>query len=179
MKHVAPVRKQLPHPTVFNLLGPLVNPASASHQLLGVGRAELLPTIARATTRLNLRRAVVVHGSDGLDEVTLGGPTHVIIATPEGLQDQTWTPVDFDLPGVTIPEIQVDGPEQSAARIREVLDGRPGPARTIILANAAAALWTVGRVDTLRDGVAEAARAIDSGIAADKLARLVEISCGE
>ena len=177
MKNVAAVRKTLPHPTVFNLLGPLVNPASASHQLLGVGRPELRGLIAEACVRLGTRRAVVVHGSDGLDEVTLGAPTEVSVATPTGVEPLTWSPEQFGLPAVEIPHLRVDGPEQSAELIRGVLAGRPGPSREIVLANTAAALWSAERVDALDAGVRQAAEAVDSGAAAEKLAQLVELSC--
>jgi len=177
MKNVAAVRKTLPHPTVFNLLGPLVNPASASHQLLGVGRPELRELIAEACVRLGTRRAVVVHGTDGLDEVTLGAPTEVSVATPAGIEPLTWSPEQFGLPAVEIPQLRVDGPEQSAELIRGVLAGRGGPAREIVLANTAAALWSAERVDALDAGVRQAAEAVDSGAAAEKLAQLVELSC--
>jgi len=177
MKNVAAVRKTLPHPTVFNLLGPLVNPASASHQLLGVGRPELRELIAEACVRLGTRRAVVVHGTDGLDEVTLGAPTEVSVATPAGIEPLTWSPEQFGLPAVEIPHLRVDGPEQSAELIRGVLAGRPGPSREIVLANTAAALWSAERVDALDAGVRQAAEAVDSGAAAEKLAQLVELSC--
>jgi anthranilate phosphoribosyltransferase len=177
MKNVAAVRKRLPHPTVFNLLGPLVNPASASHQLLGVGRPELRGLIAEACVRLGTERAVVVHGSDGLDEVTLGATTEVSVATPGGIDETTWSPEQFGLPAVDIPQLRVDGPEQSAELIRGMLAGQSGPAREIVLANTAAALWAAEQVDALAEGVQRAAEVIDSGTAAAKLAQLVELSC--
>ncbi len=177
MKHVAPVRRQLPHPTVFNLLGPLVNPASAPFQLLGVGRAELRPLLAEAIGILGTQRTLVVFGTDGLDEVTLGGITEVSEVTPEGIRHWQWTRSDFGLPPVTRDRLQVSGPEESAVRIREVLQGEAGPARDVVLANVAAALWTVGQVDTLPDGVQRAAEAIAAGAAEAKLCRLAEVSC--
>ncbi len=177
MKHVAPVRRQLPHPTVFNLLGPLVNPASAPFQLLGVGRAALRPLLAEAIEMLGTRRTLVVYGTDGLDEVTLGGSTEVTEVGEEGLRYWEWTPSDFGLPPVTRDQLQVAGPEESAARIRAVLQGEAGPARNVVLANVAAALWTVGQVASLPEGVKQAAEAIDSGAARAKLSRLVEVSC--
>ncbi|MDY0166402.1 MAG: anthranilate phosphoribosyltransferase [Thermoguttaceae bacterium] len=177
MKHVAPVRRQLPHPTVFNLLGPLANPASAPFQLLGVGRAELRPLLAEAIGMLGTRRTLVVYGTDGLDEVTLGGTTEVTEVGPEGLRHWEWAPSDFGLPHVTRDRLQVQGPEESAARIEAILLGETGPARDVVLANVGAALWTVGLVDTLPDGVRQAAEAIDSGAARAKLGQLVEVSC--
>lgn len=177
LKHVTPARKQLPYPTVFNILGPLANPASAPYQLLGVGRTELRPLLAKAVATLGTRRTLVVFGTDGLDEVTLGGPTEVTEVTAEGLRHWEWVPADFGLPPVSRDRLQVSGAQQSETRIREVLQGKTGPARDIVLANVAAALWTVGHVTTLADGVRQAAEAIDSGGARRKLDRLVEISC--
>lgn len=177
MKHVAPVRRQLPHPTVFNLLGPLVNPASAPFQLLGVGRAELRPLIAEAVAMLGTQRTLVVFGTDGLDEVTLGGPTEVTEVGPDGLRHWEWTPSDFGLPSVRREQLQVEGPEASAARIRGIFAGEAGPARDVVLANVAAALWTAGQAATLPEGVEQASEAIASGAAAAKLSRLAEVSC--
>ncbi len=177
MKHVAPARKQLPYPTVFNILGPLANPASAPYQLLGVGRSELRPLLAEAAAVLGTRRTLVVFGVDGLDEVTLGGATEVTEVTPDGLQHWEWFPSDFGLPQVSLEALQVADAAESETRIRSVLKGEPSPARDIVLANVAAALWTVGHVTTLADGVRLAAEAIDSGGAQRKLDRLVEISC--
>jgi anthranilate phosphoribosyltransferase len=174
MRFVAPVRKKLGRPTIFNILGPLVNPAGAPFQLVGVGRPEMQPLLAEALTLLGSRRAVVVHGSDGLDEVTLGGTTHVAEAAAGRPRHFDWTPADFGLAECELSGLQVSGPDQSAAVIRSVLAGRPGPARDIVLANAAAALWTAGAVSALPDGVRLAAAALDSGAAAALLAQLVE-----
>ena len=174
MKHVAAVRKKLGTPTIFNILGPLVNPASAPFQLLGVGRAELQPLMAEALLRLGVARAVVVHGSDGLDEVTLDGPTHVIEVASGRLRHFKWNPADFGLEPAGRQEMLVSGPKESAAIIRGLLEGRRGPPRDIVVANAAAALWTVGRSDSLRDCTRQATEAIDSGAAGELLMRLVE-----
>jgi len=178
MKHVAPVRRSLPHPTVFNILGPLANPASAPFQLLGVGKPQLRSLLAEAMRLLGTRRTLVVHGEDGLDEVTLGGRTWVTEAGPDGLRDFDWTPEDFGLHPTGREQMLVDGPRQSAQIIREILDGRPGPARDIVLANAAAALWTAGKRESLSQCRTLAAEAIDSGAARGLLARLVERTCG-
>jgi len=174
MKHVAPVRKRLGTPTIFNILGPLVNPASAPFQLLGVGKAELLPLMAEALLRLGIRRALVVHGSDGLDEVTLDGTTHVIEAVDGKLRHFEWKPVDFGLEPASKESMLISSPEESAAVIRRILDGHRGPARDIVVANAAAALWTVGRSDSLEECVKQASEAIDSGAANDLLTRLAK-----
>jgi anthranilate phosphoribosyltransferase len=172
MKHVAPVRKSLPHPTIFNILGPLANPAGAPRQLLGVGRAALRPLLAEALALLGTRRTLVVHGADGLDEVTLGDTTHVTEAAEGVIRQFDWTPADFGLQPAGRETMQVEGPQQSAALIREVLDGQAGPPREIVVANAAAALWMAGRDDTLIGCARRAAEAIDSGAARELLARL-------
>lgn len=176
MKHVAPVRQKLGVPTVFNLLGPLTNPAGASFQLVGVGRSELRPLLAAALARLGTRRAMVVHGDDGLGEITLAGPTRVTEVHGDALRDFTWTPGDFGLKSSLLDGIRIDGPEASAAMIRSVLGGRPGPAREIVVLNAAAALVVAGRSEQPVEAAHLAAEAIDSGAARDLLARLVERS---
>ncbi len=174
MKHVAPARKKLPHPTIFNILGPLANPAGTPFQLLGVGRAELRPLMAEALAMLGTRRTLVVHGADGLDEVTLGETTHVTEATGGKIRQFDWTPADFGLQPAGRETMLVEGPEQSAAVIREIFDGQTGPPREIVVANAAAALWTVGRDDALRGCAEKAAEAIDSGAARELLNRLAQ-----
>ncbi len=125
---------------------------------------------------LGSRRALVVHGSDGLDEVTLAGPTHVTEAAGGRLAEFTWTPADFGLPQSDLAGIRVSGPAESAAMIRGVLAGRGGPARDIVVANAAAALWTAGRHVSTEACAQQAAEAIRSGAAGELLARLVEMS---
>jgi anthranilate phosphoribosyltransferase len=174
MKHVAPVRKRLPHPTIFNILGPLANPAGTPRQLLGVGRAALRPLLAEALALLGTRRTLVVHGADGLDEVTLGGTTHVTEAAEGVIRQFDWTPADFGLQPAGRETMQVEDPQQSAALIRQVLDGQAGPPREIVVANAAAALWLAGRDDTLIGCARWAAEAIDSGAARELLARLAQ-----
>ncbi len=175
MQHVASVRRRLPHPTIFNLLGPLANPAGASFQLLGVGRAELRPLLAEAVALLGTQRTLVVYGTEGLDEVSLAGPTQVsVVARGQPIQEVVWHPADFGLPVVRPEEVRVEGPVESAEIIRLVLAGRQGPARDIVLANVAAALWCVGRVASLSEGVCLGAEAIDSGAAQRLLAQLVQ-----
>ncbi len=174
MKHVAPVRKKLGMPTIFNILGPLANPAKAPFQLLGVGRPELRALMSEALSLLGTRRVLVVHGADGLDEVTLGGTTYVTEAAGQQFREFQWDPSDFGLQTASRDRLLVDGPEQSAAVIRDILDDRPGPPRDIVVANAAAALWTVGKDDSLSACARLAEEAIRSGAARDLLARLVE-----
>jgi anthranilate phosphoribosyltransferase len=174
MKHVAPVRQKLGIPTIFNILGPLANPAQASFQLLGVGRPELRPLLAEALSMLGARRVLVVHGSDGLDEVTLGGTTYVTEASAAAFSRFEWEPSDFGLPPCSRDSLLVKGPKESAAVIRDILYDRPGPPRDVVVANAAAALWTVGKDDSLVACARLADEAIQSGKARELLARLAE-----
>jgi anthranilate phosphoribosyltransferase len=174
MKHVAAVRKRLATPTIFNSLGPLVNPASAPFQLLGVGRTDLQPLLAEALLMLGVRRALVVHGADGLDEITLGGVTDVIEVGDGRLRRFQWQPTDFGLEPAGRETMIVSGPAESATLIRDILDGRRGPPRDIVVANAAAAIWTVGLEPQLPRCVGRAQEAIDSGAARELLARLAQ-----
>jgi anthranilate phosphoribosyltransferase len=190
MRHVAQVRRQLGFRTIFNLLGPLCNPADAQFQLLGVGQPELRPLLAGALQQLGTTRAVVVCGDDGLDEVTLRGITRCTQVDTSGYSEFTWTPQDFDLsPTSDFGPLEVDGPAASAHVIRTILAGQSGPATDIVVLNAAAALWTAGRgTGTAGRGTGTAGRAdartctklaqeaIASGAAAATLAKLVEWS---
>jgi anthranilate phosphoribosyltransferase len=170
MKHVAAVRKKLGVPTIFNLLGPLCNPAGAPFQLLGVGKRELHETMAGVLARLGTEHAVVVHGTDGLGEVSLAAPTEAIEVRGESLRRFAWQPEDFGLETAAHDSLRVAGPEESAAIIRRVLDGELGPARDIVVLNAAAALWTAGVDPSPRACAQQAARAIDRGAAQELLA---------
>ena len=174
MKHVSHVRKKLGTPTLFNILGPLANPAGAQLQLLGVSSPELQVIMADVLNMLECRRALVVHGEGGLDEVTLCGETQVIEINDGQRQEYTWTPEDFGLEKIDIEDIRVDGTAASAQRIRGVLQNRPGPERDIVVANTAAALWLAGRGATVGQCVPLAVEALESGAAADLLANLVE-----
>lgn len=175
MKHVAPARRRLAHPTIFNVLGPLVNPAGAPFQLLGVGRPGLRPLLAEALSMLGTRRTLVVHGEDGLDEVTLAGATRVTeTATGSPPREYAWMPGDFGLAPAGREELLVDGPARSAEVIRGVLGGRRGAPRDVVVANAAAALWCAGGAGSLQSAARLAAEAIDSGAARGLLARLAE-----
>ncbi len=176
MKQVAAVRKELGVPTLFNLLGPLTNPAGAPHQLLGVGRPELRPLLAAALGKLGTVRSFVVCGDDGLDEVTLATTTQVMEVTPQGLREFTWSPRDFGIEPAPLDALQVEGSAGSAAMIRAVLAGERGPARAIVVLNAAAALLAAGVADGPTAAARRAAEAIDSHAAAELLARLAEKS---
>jgi anthranilate phosphoribosyltransferase len=176
MRRVADVRKRLGVPTIFNLLGPLVNPAGARFQLIGVGRATQRPLLAEALAMLGTDRAVVVHGEDGLDEVTLAGVTFASEVRQRRVTPFQWTPGEFGFDKIAREPLLVDGPEQSAGIIRSVLEGHLGPHRDIVIANAAAALWTAGRTESPLEGANLAAEAIDSGAADRLLSRLVHCS---
>jgi len=176
MKHVAPVRKRLGTPTIFNILGPLANPARAPFQLLGVGRAELRPLLSEALALLGSQRTLVVHGADGLDEVTLCGATHVTEAASGGLRQFEWTPADFGLSAASLASLQVPGPAESAAVIRGIIEGQRGPTRDVVVLNAAAALWTVDADADPAQCARRAAEAIDTGAARELLGRLVALS---
>lgn len=173
MRHVAPVRARLGVPTIFNLLGPLTNPAGAPYQLMGVGRDDLRPKLAAALARLGTTRAVVVHGADGLGEITIAGPTRVTEVRDGRLIEHTWSPADFGFAESPLDELHVNGPAESARLIRRVLAGERGPACDILLMNAAAVLWLVGRANSLPAAAALAEAAVRSGAAAQLLERLI------
>lgn len=174
MAHVSSLRRKLGVRTIFNLIGPLANPASADYQLLGVGKPEWLDPLAGAVARLGTRRSVLVCGFDGLDEVSLAAPTMVRIVERDTYRTEEWTPADFGLEPVRADEVQADGPSESAATIRRVLENEPGGPRRLVLANAAAALWVAEAAATLKEGVAMAEEAIASGLAHAVLEHLIK-----
>lgn len=165
LKHVGALRRKLGIRTLFNCLGPLVNPARTPYQLLGVGRPEWLDLMAGALANLGgTRRALLVSGHDGLDEVTLTAPTRVREVRGDRVTSMEWRPDDFGLPMCRTEELRVEGAEASAALILAILEGREtGGSANVVLANAAAALYTAERVTTLREGVARARQAIGDG----------------
>jgi anthranilate phosphoribosyltransferase len=174
MKRVAAVRKQLLHPTIFNLLGPLANPAGAPFQLLGVGKPKLRTTLAESLALLGTQRAVLVTGEDCLDEVTVAAATQVTVVENGTLSELKWSPSDFGVEQSPLDALIVDGPQQSAAVIRDVLNGADGPALDIVVVNAAAALWTARKSDSLEACAVLARSAIQSGAARQLLDRLAE-----
>jgi anthranilate phosphoribosyltransferase len=176
LQRLGPVRRRLGVRTLFNWVGPLANPSRAPYQLLGVGRLEHLDRMAAALARLGTRRAFVVCGRDGLDEVTPSGPTLVREIRNGQITSHEWTAADFDLAPCRLQELQVSGPEESAAVIRGVLEGREGPALRIVLANAAAALLAAERVRTLAEGVERARTAVAEGRATAVLEGLIRES---
>jgi anthranilate phosphoribosyltransferase len=179
MRHVAAVRKKLGVRTIFNILGPLSNPAGASHQLLGAGRPELRPLLASALQLLGVQRALVVSGDDGLGEATLAGTTHVTEVSDTGERERDFRPEDFGLTTQALDSVRVSGPTESAAIARQVLAGEAGPGRDIVVLNAAAGLLTFDASQTPKTCAARAAEAIDSGAAAKLLQHLAELSHAE
>lgn len=175
-RHAVGPRKELGVPTVFNLLGPLTNPALPEAQVVGVPRPELTVFLARCLARLGIKSAWVVHGS-GLDELSLAGETQVASVT-QGMDVRTFTivPEVAGLPRCALEDLTGGDPQENAAIAEEVLTGGHGPRRDVVLLNAAAALVVSGRAHDLREGVAQAAEAIDDGRAMRVLGRVREIS---
>jgi anthranilate phosphoribosyltransferase len=176
MKHVQTARRELRLRTVFNLLGPLTNPARATCQVVGVYSADLVEKLAEALSMLGLRRALVVHGSDGLDEITITGSTRIAEVREGQVHSYEVTPEEFGLHRATLEDICGGDAAFNAALIREVLGGKKSAQRDVVLLNAAAALVAAGRADHLRDGVPLAANAIDSGAAEQTLDALIRFS---
>ncbi|QDV91851.1 Anthranilate phosphoribosyltransferase [Phycisphaerae bacterium RAS2] len=174
MAVVAPVRRAIGTPTIFNYLGPLTNPAAVTRQIIGVPRAELLPLIAEALRRLGAVHAWVVHGDDGLCDLTTTTTSRYIELRDGRLTEHALAPEEAGLPRSKPSELLVDSPAASADMIRAVLSGQPGPARHHTLLNAGAALVVAGRAGTLKVGIKLAADSIDTGRAAAKLEALVQ-----
>jgi anthranilate phosphoribosyltransferase len=175
MRHVGPTRVELGTRTIFNLLGPISNPAGVTRQLVGVFARDWVKPIAEVLGKLGSERAWVVHG-DGLDELTTTGTTHVAELKGGKVECFEVTPEDAGLPRARLSDLKGGDPAANAARMAVLLDGRPGPLRDIVLMNAGAALIVAGRARDLKEGVAQAARAIDSGAAKRVLERLIAIS---
>jgi anthranilate phosphoribosyltransferase len=176
MKHVMAARREVGIRTVFNLLGPLTNPAGANAQVIGVAAAALTESLARVLAELGTYRAFVVHGADGLDEISNTGESRVSEVREGVVRTYTVRPEDFGMPRASIKDLLGGDREQNAEIIRAVLDGKPGPRRDIVLMNAAAALVAGGRARDLKDGAAVAAQSIDSRAARSKLDALVALT---
>ncbi len=176
MKNVAPVRKELGVRTIFNILGPLTNPAGAPNILLGVFHPDLVGIMVRALQRLGAEHAIVVHGKDGLDEVSLGAATLVGELKDGVIREYEIHPEDFGLQMVSTRALQVETPEQSRNMLLGVLEGQPGPACDIVLLNAGAALYAADVAPSIADGIALARQALDSGAAKAKLDQLVTVA---
>lgn len=176
MKYVQPARRELRLRTVFNLLGPLTNPAHASAQVVGVYSADLVEKLAEALSILGLRRALVVHGSDGLDEITITGTTRIAEVRDGQVRSYEIEPEEFGMQRASIAAIAGGDATANAEIIRRILAGEKSPRRDVVILNAAAALVAAGKADHLREAVPVAAQAIDSGAAAEKLAGLVKFT---
>jgi anthranilate phosphoribosyltransferase len=176
MKHVMAARREMGIRTVFNMLGPLTNPAGANAQVIGVFSDALTEPLARVLAELGTLRAFVVHGADGLDEISNTGPSHISEVHEGVVRSSTVRPEDFGLPRASIQDLRGGDREENAEIIRQVLAGETGPRRDIVLMNAAAALVVGGKARDFKEGVALAAQSIDSGAAAAKLAGLVALS---
>lgn len=172
MKQVQKVRRELRLRTMFNLLGPLTNPANASGQVVGVYALEMVEKLAEALSMLGLHRALVVHGLDGLDEITITGPTRIAEARDGLVRTYEVDPEEFGIERATLADISGGDAADNAAIIREVLSGKKSPRRDVVVLNAAAALVAAGRADHLAQAIPLAVQSIDSGAAAKKLAAL-------
>jgi anthranilate phosphoribosyltransferase len=173
MRHAAPVRRELAARTVFNVLGPLTNPAGARAQVVGVYAPELVRTIAEVLAQLGARRAFVVHGAAGIDELSPAGPNLVCEVAGGEVRERTIDPLELGLPRCAPAELRGGSAEENAAAIRTVFDGGDGGRRSAILLNAAGAIAAGGHADDLREGLALAREAVDSGAAAERLEQLV------
>ena len=176
MKHAAQTRRELGIRTAFNLLGPLTNPAGARRQIVGVPRPELADLVARALSMLGAERAWVVHGVDGIDEISTTGYTKVLECRDGRVHAFYVHPAEFGLPKASPIELQGGEATANAAIVRDVIGGRKGAARNVVLLNAGAALFVAGAADSVRDGVARAADAIDRGAAGETLDKMVRSS---
>lgn len=172
VKHATEARSILGGRTIFNLLGPLTNPVRAGFQLIGAYSVRAAELLAQASLRLGRERAFVVHGSDGLDEITGSGPTTVFQIDEGSVQKGRWNPGDFGFQPADPAELTGGDPETNAAILRSVLSGEPGPRREVVVMNAAAALLVARRVPDLRSAVAVASESIDNGAASGKLEAL-------
>jgi anthranilate phosphoribosyltransferase len=173
MKNVAPIRKELGVRTIFNILGPLTNPADAPNILMGVFHPDLVGIQVRALQRLGAEHAVVVYGRDGMDEVSLGASTMVGEYKDDAIREYEIHPEDFGLTMASNRTLKVESPEESKALLRSVLDNEPGPARDIVMLNAGVALYAANVVTTIPEGIRLAREALSSGRALAKMHQFV------
>ena len=176
MKNVAPVRKELGVRTIFNILGPLTNPASAPNILMGVFHPDLVGIQVRALQRLGAEHAVVVYGRDGMDEISLGAATLVGELKNGDISEYEIHPEDFDLPMASNRALKVESPEQSRQMLMNVLDNQPGAARDIVIFNAGVALYAANVAPSMKEGIARARSAVESGAAKAKLEQLIHVT---
>jgi anthranilate phosphoribosyltransferase len=178
MKHAIGPRKEMGVRTIFNVLGPLTNPAGAPNQLLGVFHQDLVEPLARVLQKLGSHHVLVVHSEDGMDEISVGAATQVTELKDGNINSYTIQPEDFGLERHDIKELVVESAQQSLGMIKLVFEGHAGPARDIVVLNAGAALYVAGLADSHQAGVAKAQEVIDSGAAMHKLYELAEVSNG-
>lgn len=178
MRYAAPVRKKLGVRTIFNVLGPLANPASATHQVLGVYEAHLTETMAEVLSKLGSEHVMVVHGEDGMDEISISSETRISELKNKSITTFTIKPTDFGLNMADLKTIQVENVDASKAMMLDVLEGHQGPHRDITLLNAGAAIYVSGLTSTLKEGIEKAALVIDQGLALKKLEALKVASHG-
>jgi anthranilate phosphoribosyltransferase len=176
MKHVQAARRELRLRTVFNLLGPLTNAAGASAQVVGVYSAGLVEKLAEALSMLGVHRAMVVHGSDGLDEITISGATRVAEVRDGAVRTYEVTPEEFGFRRAELEEIAGGNAAENALIVRDLLDGKKSARRDVVLLNAAAALVAAGRADHIAEALPFAIQSLDSGGAREKLERLVRFT---
>ncbi|MEO5334588.1 MAG: anthranilate phosphoribosyltransferase [Magnetococcus sp. YQC-5] len=177
MRHAMGPRKELAYYTLFNLLGPLTNPAGATRQLIGVFDAKWVEPMARTLGRLGSQHAMVVHGVDGMDEISITGPTHVSELTPDGhVKSYIIHPEQFGLSLARLDDLQGGDAQLNAGITRRILEGESGPCRDIVVLNAAAALRVAGVAEDIGTGLVMATRALDEGRALDRLERLIRIT---
>lgn len=176
MKYVGPIRRELGFRTVFNILGPLTNPASPSMQLLGVYDEYLVEPLAQVLINLGVKRGMVVYGTDKLDEISLSSPTKICEIKDGWFKSYTIKPEDFGFERCTKDELKGGTPEENANITREILKGMQGSKRNAVLLNAGASLYIGGKAESMKDGVALAAELIDSGKAFETLEKLIEVS---
>ena len=172
MRHAQPVRRELKMRTVFNLLGPLANPARARMQVIGAPSADAARIMAEALSELGTGHSFVVHGQDGLDEISTTGPTHVYEVSTGCLEKHTWTPEDFGVPRASLPDLAGGSASDNARIAQAILRGEKGARRDIVLVNAAAGLLAAGLAASLREGMAKASDSMESGRAASVLENL-------
>jgi len=176
MKHAIGPRREIGIRTIFNILGPLTNPAGADCQVLGVYRVDLVEKLAWVLKKLGCRRGFVVHGCDGMDEITLTGESTIAEVSPEGVKLSVITPEQFGLERSALTELHGGDAQNNAGIVREILAGKDGAKRRIVLLNAAYALIAAGKAVDVMDGIRIAAETIDSGLAAKQLERLVALT---
>ena len=165
LAHIAPIRRSIGRRTIFNLMGPLANPAKVRRQLIGIARPDYVPVYAEALQKLGTEHSMVVSGEEGLDELSLGGGNAVTEVEKSTLRSYIISAADAGLPSHPVEAIRGGNPQHNARELRKLLQGEPGPYRDAVLFNSAAALVVAGEVERLADGVEEAAEAIDKGLA--------------